>query len=324
MEVKNKSLFSYFFDNSATVIFALLFIVFSIMAPSFFSLSNLLNLLIQSSALVILAVGMSFVLLTGGIDLSVGAIMLLVGVVVGKLALAGLPLFVLILLCMGVGILYGVVHSILITRFNILPFIVTLATFYIGRGLGLYISETRALNLPESFLFIGSYKIAGIALPIYIMMIVVALAYYFLNYTQTGKHIYAVGYSQEKAIKAGINTKRIITITYILCGLCAALGGIVSLGQLGAVSPTFGLQAEFTAIAAAVLGGTSLFGGKGQVFPGTFMGALTIQCIQTGLVVINADPYIYPVVTGIVIFFIVLLDSLRHGKLAKKFNLQVT
>ncbi len=135
-----------------------------------------------------------------------------------------------------------------------------------------------------------------------------------LRYTPFGQHIYAVGSDQEKARKAGINVERTLLVVYLISGFCAALGGLVSIAQLGAVSPTFGNQSEFVAIAAAVLGGASLFGGKGTVLPGTLIGAIFIQALQSGLVIVNADPYLYPLITGSIIFIIVMIDSLRHKR----------
>lgn len=302
----------------ATVVLLLAVLLsFSLLSPKFLVSSNLVNILIQSSSLAILAIGMTFVLLTAGIDLSVGSAMFVVGVVSGKLVISGLSLWWAIPLALAVGMLFGLVNAFFIVRLRIIPFIVTLATFYAGRGLGLLISETRAINLPESFLQIGSSRLLGIPMPVLILLVVLLLAHFVLSGTQFGRQIYAIGHNSDKARKAGIPVDRILIGVYLICGLCAAIGGLVALAQLGAVSPTFGYQNEFMAIAAAVLGGTSLFGGKGNILPGTLVGALLIQAIQNGLVVINADPYLYPVVTGMVIFLIVMIDSLRHKSAQK-------
>nr|MBI1228804.1 ribose ABC transporter permease [Cytophagales bacterium] len=302
----------------ATVVLLLAVLLsFSLLSPKFLVSSNLVNILIQSSSLAILAIGMTFVLLTAGIDLSVGSAMFVVGVVSGKLVISGLSLWWAIPLALAVGMLFGLVNAFFIVRLRIIPFIVTLATFYAGRGLGLLISETRAINLPESFLQIGSSRLLGIPMPVLILLVVLLLAHFVLSGTQFGRQVYAIGHNSDKARKAGIPVDRILIGVYLICGLCAAIGRLVALAQLGAVSPTFGYQNEFMAIAAAVLGGTSLFGGKGNILPGTLVGALLIQAIQNGLVVINADPYLYPVVTGMVIFLIVMIDSLRHKSAQK-------
>ncbi|MEZ4772550.1 MAG: ABC transporter permease [Bacteroidia bacterium] len=303
--------------HSTIWLFVAVLVIFSFLSPQFLTFSNLTNILIQSSSLAILAIGMTFVLLTAGIDLSAGSVMFVAGVVSGKLAVAGFALWVVIPLALVIGLLFGLINAFFIFRLKIIPFIVTLATFYAGRGLGLYLSETRAINLPESFLQIGSAKVIGLPMPVVILLVVLAISHFVLTATPFGRQMYAVGNDMEKARKAGIPVEKILLGVYLICGLCAALSGIVALGQLGAVSPTFGYQSEFMAIAAAVLGGTSLFGGKGNVLPGTLVGALLIQSIQNGLVILNANPYFYPVITGIVIFLIVMIDSLRHKSIQK-------
>jgi ribose transport system permease protein len=142
---------------------------------------------------------------------------------------------------------------------------------------------------------------------------VLAAAHVVLTESPFGRQIYATGNDREAAEKAGINTSRIIFFAYVVSGLCAAIGGLISVAQLGAVSPTFGNQREFAAVAAAVLGGTSLFGGRGKVFPGTVIGAILIQTVENGLVIINTDPYLYPLVMSSIIFLAVFTDSLRHS-----------
>jgi ribose transport system permease protein len=196
-----------------------------------------------------------------------------------------------------------------------MAFIVTLATLYLWRGLGLWITETRAMNLPDSLLRLGTAKIVGVPMPVIVFLFVVAAAQVTLRRTPFGRQIYATGNDRETAEKAGIATGRVIAAVYVVCGGCAALGGLVSVAQLGAVSPTFGNQREFAAIAAAVLGGTSLFGGRGRVVPGTVLGAVLIQTVENGLVIVNADPYLYPLILSGIIFTAVFLDSLRHERL---------
>jgi len=304
-------------NHSTLVLFLVVVVIFGMLSPKFLTLANVTNILIQSSSLVILAIGMTFVLLTAGIDLSVGSIMFVAGVISGKLVVSGLAMGWAIPLALLIGLAYGYINAFFVVRVKIIPFIVTLATFYAGRGLGLFMADTRAINLPESFLQIGSARVLGIPMPIVILGVVVLLAHVVLSATQFGRQVYAVGSDKDKARKAGIPVKRIVLGVYVICGLCAALSGLVALAQLGAVSPTFGYQNEFMAIAAAVLGGTSLFGGKGTILPGTLVGAVLIQSIQNGLVIVNADPYLYTVITGIVIFLIVMMDSLRHQKAQK-------
>ena len=188
---------------------------------------------------------------------------------------------------------------------------------FVGRGFGLWLTKTRAMNMPDAVIEIGAAKLVGIPVPVLVFALVCIAAHVVLTRTRFGRQVYAVGNDPEVARKAGINVSRVLFIVYVICGFCAALSGLVSLTQTGAVSPTFGDKKEFTAIAAAVLGGTSLFGGRGSVFPGTVLGAVLIQTVENGLVIMNANVYIYPLVTSSIIFIAVLVDSLRTNLLQK-------
>jgi ribose transport system permease protein len=305
-------------NNASLILFLIVVLIFGSFSPRFLEIRNLINILVQSSSTALVAIGMTFVLLTAGVDLSVGAIMFVSAAVAGKMVLSGWSMWAALPAMLLIGLLYGAVNAFFITRMRIMAFIVTLATLYLGRGLALRITQTRAMNLPEGFLHLGSARVAGVPVPVLILGVVLLAAHAVLKLTPFGRQFYAVGCSQEIARKAGINTTLILASAYAISGLCAALGGIVSLAQLGAVSPTFGFQKEFAAIAAAVLGGTSLFGGRGNVFPGTLLGAVLIQTIENGLVILNADPYLYPLVTSSIIFVAVLVDSLRTGLLARQ------
>jgi ribose transport system permease protein len=299
--------------RASLMLFAAVFAAFGLLSPKFLEAQNLVNLLIQSSSIAITAIGMTFVLLTAGIDLSVGSVMFITAIVAGKMALSGQPLSLAIVVVLLAGIAYGAVNALLVTRLAIPAFIVTLGTLYLGRGFGLWMTETRAMNLPENLLQIGAARVFGVPVPILVFLVVLVVAHVVLAETPFGLQIYATGNDREAAQKAGINTTRIIFLVYVVSGVCAAIGGLVSVAQLGAVSPTFGNSREFAAVAAAVLGGTSLFGGRGNVFPGTVLGAILIQTVDNGLVIINADPYLYPLVLSSIIFLAVLTDSLRHG-----------
>ena len=286
--------------------------------PGFLAPANLVNILVQASSTAVVATGMTLVLLTGGVDLAVGATMFVAAALAGKLLLgAGWPVPVVLGAMVAAGALSGCVNAWLVTRLGLIAFIATLGTQYTGRGLGLWITETRAMNLPEAFTRLASTRLLGVPLPLLVAAGVVASAHGLLQRTPFGRQVYAVGQDTAAAHKAGVNVRAVLTAVYILCGLCAALGGAISLAQIGAVAPTFGLNREFGAIAAAVLGGTSLFGGRGSVLPGTVLGAVLIQSIENGLVVRNADPYLYPLVTAGIIFLAVLLDSVRTRFLAR-------
>ena len=294
------------------LLFAAVLAFFGTQSGKFLEPRNLVNIVVQASSTGIVAVGMTFVLLTAGVDLSVGAIMFVAAAIAGKMALAGWPLPFAVLVMIGVALVFGAFNAFFVTRIRVAAFIVTLATLFIGRGLGLRITETRALNLPDSFLQIGSARFLSVPLPAWLFAGVLIVAHLVLTRTPFGRQVFAVGHDEELAKKAGVRTGRILAAVYLISGVCAAIAAMVTLGQLGAVSPKFGEQKEFAAIAAAVLGGTSLFGGRGNVLPGTLLGALLIQTIENGLVVVNANPYLYPMVTSAVIFAAVLLESLRN------------
>ena len=299
-------------DLAPFLLFVTVLVIFGVQSPKFLEAGNLVNIVVQASSTGIVAVGMTFVLLTAGVDLSVGAIMFVAAAIAGKMALADWPLPFALLVMVGVALVFGAFNAFFVTRVRVAAFIVTLSTLFIGRGLGLRITETRALNLPDSFLQIGSARFLSVPLPAWLFAGVLILAHLVLTRTPFGRQVFAVGHDAEMAKKAGIRTGRILAVVYLISGVCAAIAAMVTLGQLGAVSPKFGEQKEFAAIAAAVLGGTSLFGGRGNVLPGTLLGALLIQAIENGLVVVNADPYLYPMITSVVIFISVWLESLRN------------
>lgn len=302
-------------------VLVIVFVVFGLLAPKFFTFSNLRNILVQSSSVGILAVGMTVVLLIGGIDLSVGSIMFIAAAIAGKLVLGDLipglapvstPAAVGVILLIGLG--FGGINALLIARLGMMPFVVTLAAMFVGRGLGLQITEIRPLHLPDNFLHFGPERFWGIEFPILLFVGVVLAGHVLLIHTPLGRQIYALGNNPEAARKAGINTRRLTALVYVLSGLCAALAGIVSVSQLGEVSPKLGEQREFAAIAAAALGGTSLFGGRGKVLPGTLLGAVLIQAMESGLVMVKANEYIYPMVIAGTIFVAVLVDRLRSQR----------
>lgn len=308
----------FFLRQAPLVLFAVTLLIFGLLAPRFLEVRNLVNIAVQAAPTGIVAIGMTFVLLTAGVDLSVGAIMFVAAAVAGKLVLAGHGLAPAIVAMLGIGAGFGAINAILVTRCRVAAFIVTLALLFVGRGFALWLTQTRAMNLPESFLQLGSLRLLGVPLPLATFAVLAIVCHVLLTRTPFGRQIHAVGHSEEMARKAGVNTRRVIGAVYLVSGVAAALGAILSLGQLGAVTPKFGENYEFKAIAAAVLGGTSLFGGRGAVLPGTVLGALLIQTVENGEVLLNADPYSYPLVTSAIIFAAVLLDRVRATLLARE------
>jgi ribose transport system permease protein len=291
--------------------------VFGAIEPRFLQPQNLMNIAVQASSLAIVAAGMTFVLLTAGVDLSAGSVMFLAAAAAGKLVLSGIPPGLALLAVVAIGVCAGLLNGLLVAWLRLLPFVVTLATLYLWRGFGLEISQTRAMNLPEDLLRIGAARFLGVPAPIWCLAVVLVAAQVTLARTAFGRQVYAVGIDAEGARRAGVQVAPLLIAVYTISGLCAAFGGLVSVAQLGAVSPTFGSQREFAAIAAAVLGGASLFGGRGSVFPGTLAGALLIQSVENGLVLAGTDPYLFPIITAAIIFAAVFLDAARHRQLRK-------
>ncbi len=306
-------------QNTPVILFVVVFVVFGLLAPRFFAFQTFETILKQASYIGIVAIGMTFVILTAGIDLSVGSTMYVSATVAG-LAMQDFkaPVWLGLLVCLGVGVLFGAANAFLITKVKIVPFIATLGTMVAGKGIGLLFSRSIQIPFPDSVLELGSSRLFGLVpLPIVIFVGVAIVAHLVLTMTPLGRQIYAVGNDAEAAKKAGLNVGRVLGTVYIVSGLMAALGGFVSVAQQGVVHPGFGEGYEFSAIAATVLGGTSLFGGVGSVLPGTLLGAVLIQMIQTGLIFTKVDIYIQPLITAAIIFAAVLLDAFRNIQLQK-------
>lgn len=298
------------------VAFILEVIVFSLLSPYFFSADNLLNVTLQASITAIIAVGMTFVILTGGIDLSVGSLVAFAGIVstsVLKLdAPAGLifPAAILVGLLVGAG--SGAAAGVFMTRFNIAPFIVTLALMTIWRGAAFMYTEGRPIwELPEGFSLLGSGRFLGVPNPTIVMIVVFMIAHIVLKYTSFGRHVYAVGGNVEAARVSGIDTRRVYISVYAISGVLSALSGILLASRINSGQPNAGLMYELDVIAAVVVGGASLNGGRGSVF-GTFLGAMLIAVLRNGLNLLNVGSYVQQVVVGLVILLAVMLDQWRR------------
>lgn len=288
---------------------AILVIALCVLSPRFLTISNLTNVLRQTSINAIIAIGMTFVILTGGIDLSVGSIFALSSAITGGLILLGVPAFLAIFIGLLVGIFCGVVNGILITRGKIPPFIATLAMMTIIRGVTLVYTKGQPITgLGDAFYWIGNGSIWIFPVPVVLTIVVFALTYWLLNRFKVGRYIYAIGGNEEASRLSGISTKYVKTIVYGISGLLAALSGIIIASRLNSAQPTAGQGAELDAIAAVVLGGTSLSGGQGGI-TGTIIGALIIGILNNGLNLLNVSPFYQAIVKGIVILIAILLDK---------------
>ncbi len=299
------------FEAAPAILFIVVISVAGLQSDRFMTGGNAVQILGQAAPTVVVAVGMTFVLLTAGVDLSVGALMFIGAGIAGPLAVAGWPVGVSVAVMIAVGVAGGLVNSLLVTRLGLIPFVATLATLYIGRGAGRWITETRAINLPESFLALGASSWLGVPSVAWLAAAVAVAGQFVLSATPFGRQLYALGANADAARKVGLNIGRITATVYVISGTCAGLGGFLALVQLGAVSPRFGEFYEFDAITATVLGGTSLYGGRGRVLPGTVLGALLLKTVFSALVSVQANPYLYPLITAGIIFSAVLVDTLR-------------
>jgi erythritol transport system permease protein len=304
--------------------------VFSILSPSFFTEQNLIILVGQTAINAIMAVGMTFVILTGGIDLSVGSTVGLAAMASGLLINRGLPIPalgvavyfnipVIIVIALCLGLLVGAFNGLLITRFNVAPFIATLGTLYVARGTA-QLSNNGAtfpnlVGSPElgntGFPILGAGSMLGIPIVIWIMVLVAAVAAFVASKTPFGRQVYAVGGNERAAELSGIYVDRIKMAVYMMCGLCAAMTGLITASQLVAAHPAVGESYELNAIAAVVLGGTSLAGGRGTIW-GTIVGALVIGVLTNGLVLLGVQEFWKKVITGLVIILAVVLDQLQE------------
>jgi ribose/xylose/arabinose/galactoside ABC-type transport system permease subunit len=289
----------------------LMCIVLSFMHPAFLSMRNFSNIFLQASINGILAIGITFVIISSGIDLSVGSILALSGIVTGNALSGGMPLAAAVIFGMLTGGACGFFNGLIITRFNMPPFIVTLGTMSIARGLALLSTNGGQIyGFDAKFLFIGQGKIAGLPMPVVILILLALLSSFILKYTRFGRYCYALGGNMETAKLSGISPTLYLTLIYTLSGVTAGIAGIVLASRLSSAQPIAGISYELYAIAAAVIGGTSLAGGTGTVF-GTIIGALIISVIRNGMNLLNVNSFLQQVVIGSVIILAVMIDSFR-------------
>lgn len=294
-------------------------VIISILSPRFLTKSNLLNVFRQTSINAIIAAGMTFVILTSGIDLSVGSILGFSGAVAAKMLATGSNIFLALLVAIIIGGISGILNGIIITRGKVQPFIATLAIMILLRGATLVFTSGRPIAVQAAsgvspiFRWIGTGNIFGIPVPIIIMAIVFIICYFILNYTQFGRHIYAVGGNEEASLLSGINTDRVKTIAYLISGVLAAVAGIIVTSRLSSAQPTAGDGYELDAIAAVVLGGTSLVGGQGTI-AGTIIGALIIGILNNALNLMDVQSYYQMIAKAIVILIAVLLDKKEKSR----------
>lgn len=289
--------------------FIALFVLMIFMNDSFLTSNNLTNVARQVSINAIIAVGMTCAILTGGIDLSVGPVMALSGTVAAGLMIAGIPVPLALLAGVAIGGVFGAINGACIAWARMPPIIVTLATMGIARGLALiYTGGYPISGLPEWFSFFGRGSIAGIQVPILIMILVYIIAWVILNHMSFGRHVYAIGGNEEAARLSGIRVSRTKLLVYVISGITAAIAGLVLTSRLMSGQPNSGVGFELDAIAAVVLGGAAISGGKGAII-GTLVGAMMLGVLNNGLNLMGVSPYVQNVIKGGIILVAIYISS---------------
>jgi ribose transport system permease protein len=290
-----------------------IFLTFS--TEYFLTQANLMNVVLQTSILTIVALGVGITMLTGGIDLSVGSVAALAGAVAAGLIIKSqVAMGIAIPLALTAGLAMGLLNGLLIVLGNLPPFIATLASMAIGRGLTLVYTNGRPITIPDmTFVFIGNGEVFGIPFPVIIMIAILITAHIFLSHTKPGRNIYAIGGNEKTAHLAGINVARGKILVYLISSFAAAVAGIILTARLWSAQPTTGTGLELEAIAAAVLGGTSLFGGRGSAF-GIMIGVLIIGVVSNGLNLLEISSYYQQVIKGFVFILAVILDMYARKK----------
>ncbi|QSO51027.1 ribose ABC transporter permease [Alicyclobacillus curvatus] len=286
----------------------ILVIILSLLSPQFFTFGNLRNVALQTSVNALLAVGMTFVILTAGIDLSVGSSLALTAALSAGLMVAHVNPWVAALAALAAGAVAGFLNGVFVAYARLAPFIVTLGTMQLFRGLTeVYTNGNPIFNLPSSFSHFGTGLLLAIPLPVWVTAVVFGVVWVVLNKSVFGRRIYAIGGNETVAHLAGVPVKRYVVLVYVISGVLAALAGIVLTSRLGSAEPTAGTGYELDAITAVVLGGTSLFGGEGTIL-GTLIGALILGVIDNGLNLLNVNSFYQDAVKGLIILAAIMLD----------------
>lgn len=288
-------------------------ILFSFLSPYFLSFKNLLNIFQYSAITGVIAVGMTFVIVSGGIDISVGSVVTLVGMVLSMIMPDSGHVFELILVAAVIGIICGFINGFLVTKLRIVPFAVTLGTMEIFKGMAFL--TTKGVNTPfmnTDFLVIGrGFIVGGIPISFLIMFGMILIGAFILTLTPFGKKVFAIGANSISSSLSGINVSRVRWLSYVICGFCAAIAGVISVSQQGAGLTHAGEGAELPAITAAVLGGASLSGGAGNML-GTFAGVILLNMVTNGLNLLGVSSYWQMVAQGAILVFAVTADVVRR------------
>jgi len=296
------------------VIFVVMVVFFTIQKSNFLTINNILTILKSSSVLGTAVVGMFFVLIVAGIDISVASNMYFSAVVgVTLLNNFNAPLLVCFIAACLSGLFIGIINGFFVAKVKIVPFIVTLATYSVAKGMGLFFTNQKMLFLNARSMELAKAQFLGVSAFIYIFIAIVLIAHFVLTSTQFGRQLYAVGNNLVGANKMGINGAKTIFIAYVICGGLAGIAGMLNAVNLSVINPNFAQGDEFVVISSSVIGGASLFGGKGRVLPGAIIGIVMVQAIINGLTMMGASAYVYTIFRGIIIFIAVMADSIKFS-----------
>lgn len=294
----------------------IVFIYLTIASPVFLTFNNLFNIVAQTTVTAVIAIGMTFVIVTAGIDLSVGSIAALAGVFGVTLMLRGVSWPLAVVAGIVIGGLVGLVNGLLVTVARLSPFITTLGMMSVARGLVYIATGAVAIyGAPDDFSLLGQGVIGSIPIPLIILVVVAILAHIILSRTRLGRYTYAIGSNREAARLSGIPIGRYLTVIYVLQGLLAGFAGMIASSRVASGQPNFGIGLELDVIAAVVVGGGSLFGGQGTII-GTLIGAFLIALIRNGSVLLDINIFYQNVIVGIVIWLAVIWDQFRRRKFA--------
>ncbi|EGQ8449401.1 MULTISPECIES: ribose ABC transporter permease [Vibrio] len=314
-ETGNKKLFTkeWLIEQKSLIALIFLIVVVSFLNPNFFTVDNILNILRQTSVNAIIAVGMTLVILTAGIDLSVGSVLALCGAFAASMIALEVPVLVAVPTALLAGAALGAISGIIIAKGKVQAFIATLVTMTLLRGVTMVYTEGRPISTgftdtADAFAWFGTGYALGIPVPVWLMVVVFAAAWYLLNHTRFGRYVYALGGNESATRLSGINVDRVKIGVYAICGMLAALAGIIVTSRLSSAQPTAGMGYELDAIAAVVLGGTSLMGGKGRIM-GTLIGALIIGFLNNALNLLDVSSYYQMIAKAVVILLAVLVDN---------------
>ena len=289
----------------------LLGILISIMSPVFLSFNNLRGVLVQSSVTCIMAIGLSFVILTGGIDISIGGILFLSATIFAVILQATGSYLLALISAIILSVLAGTLNGYLVYKFKMAPMITTLATYNIYRGLAIHISKAQNIPVPRELTFLGNGDILGIPIPLLILVVCAIIGIFIFGNTRLGTYVRAIGNSQQAATESCLPVKTSLISAYLIAGITCGIAGVILLSRVGGLQSGLGIGMDFTVIAAVVLGGTKLSGGSGTI-AGSILGAIFLVLIDNGLNLMHASPYIYDAVRGAVLLVAVSIDRYSY------------